>query len=149
VQVRASDPDVPVNALFFSLEPGAPAGAGIDAGTGLFRWTPSGVQGVQTIVVRVTDNGVPALSRSRELRVVVHPPPTFTEVALEQGGGPRIALSWSAVAGTRYRVEFKDDLDEAAWTPLGAEVAASGPVATIEDGLEGIAQRFYRIVVLP
>src|SRR5262249_24658091 len=62
--VTATDPDLPANMLTFSLDPGAPVGASIDPSTGLFNWTPTGLQAPSTnlITVRVTDNGSPPLS---------------------------------------------------------------------------------------
>ncbi|HXT41180.1 MAG TPA: lamin tail domain-containing protein [Candidatus Angelobacter sp.] len=70
----ASDPDVPANALTFSLDPGAPAGASINPTNGTFSWTPTEAQGPGTnsITVRVTDNGSPALSDAQTFAVVVN-----------------------------------------------------------------------------
>src|SRR5207237_6760091 len=75
----ASDPDAPANQLLFSLGAGAPAGTAIDPNTGRFTWTPTPAQaGVYTITVRVTDNGTPAQSDSKNfqltVRVVEHAP---------------------------------------------------------------------------
>src|SRR5204863_479527 len=55
----ATDPDP--QTLTFSLDPGAPAGAGIDPVTGAFTWTPTEAQGPGTfaVTVRVTDSGTP------------------------------------------------------------------------------------------
>src|SRR5205807_5665924 len=54
----ATDHDLPANTLTFSLV-GAPAGASIDAATGVFTWTPSEAQGPgsYSFQVRVTDDG--------------------------------------------------------------------------------------------
>ncbi len=59
----ASDPDLPANALTFSLDAGAPAGASIHAMTGVFSWTPTEAQGPGSydVTIRVTDNGTPAM----------------------------------------------------------------------------------------
>ncbi|MEZ6032636.1 MAG: DUF4114 domain-containing protein [Planctomycetaceae bacterium] len=59
----ASDPDIPSNALTFSLDTDAPASATIDPVTGVFRWTPSTEYNGQSvpITVRVTDDGNPSL----------------------------------------------------------------------------------------
>jgi hypothetical protein len=72
--VAASDPDQPAQALAFSLDPGAPAGASIHPATGVFSWTPVEAQGPgsYSITVRVTDNGVPALSATRSFVVTVN-----------------------------------------------------------------------------
>ncbi len=68
----ASDVDLPANTLTFSLEAGAPAGAGITAG-GLFTWTPGESQGpgVYPISVRVTDDGTPPLFDNATFTVTV------------------------------------------------------------------------------
>src|SRR5207249_2272590 len=62
------------NSLFYSLEAGAPAGAAINAVSGVFTWTPNEAQGpgTYTIPVRVTDNGGPNLSDSKSFVVQVN-----------------------------------------------------------------------------
>ena len=69
----AIDTDVPANALTFSLDTGAPAGAGIDPTSGLFAWTPDGAAGPGPfqITVRVRDDGVPSLSDSETISVTI------------------------------------------------------------------------------
>ncbi len=81
----ASDPDIPANTLSFSLDPGAPAGAGINSSSGLFSWMPTQGQApsTNTITVRVTDNGVPSLSATQSFTVTVsqsNVPPVLTPV---------------------------------------------------------------------
>jgi uncharacterized protein (DUF697 family) len=68
----ATDPDIPTNRLSFTLDPGAPSGARITR-NGQFSWTPSRAQALSTnpITVRVTDNGLPALSDTKTFTVVV------------------------------------------------------------------------------
>jgi hypothetical protein len=70
----ASDPhDVPPNALAFSLDAGAPSGAAIGAATGAFAWTPSpGQEGVQTLTIRVTDDGVQPMSDFETITITVN-----------------------------------------------------------------------------
>ncbi len=69
----ASDPDIPANTLSFSLDSGAPTGAGINSSSGVFSWTPTQAQAPSTnsITVRVTDNGVPPLSATQNFTVTV------------------------------------------------------------------------------
>ncbi|MFM8359103.1 MAG: lamin tail domain-containing protein, partial [Verrucomicrobiota bacterium] len=73
--VLAADADRPAQALRFSLDPGAPAGASIDPGTGAFQWTVPDDFGATTndLVVRVTDDGPGALEATAVLRVVTEP----------------------------------------------------------------------------
>ena len=70
--VRASDFDLPKQALTFSLGTGAPVGAAVGAATGVFAWTPSEIQGGTTnrISVIVRDNGTPPLSAMQTFTVV-------------------------------------------------------------------------------
>ncbi|PYI87545.1 MAG: hypothetical protein DME26_05830, partial [Verrucomicrobia bacterium] len=70
----ATDPDIPVNALTYSLEPGAPSGASINPSTGAFSWTPTEAQGPGSYVinVRVIDNGTPSLSDTKSFTVAVN-----------------------------------------------------------------------------
>jgi hypothetical protein len=67
----AGDVDLPANALTFSLE-GAPTGAAITSG-GDFTWTPTEAQGpgAYDLVVKVCDDGSPALCDEEEITVTV------------------------------------------------------------------------------
>jgi Glycosyl hydrolase catalytic core/Ricin-type beta-trefoil lectin domain-like/Putative Ig domain len=55
----ATDPDLPANALTYSLV-GAPGGASINPGTGVFTWTPAETQGPGSFnfTVRVSDGNL-------------------------------------------------------------------------------------------
>jgi Ca2+-binding RTX toxin-like protein len=72
----ATDPDLPANALMFSLQGEVPEGAAIDAITGVFIWTPTDMQGpgTYTFDVVVTDNGTPNLSDRETITVTVTEP---------------------------------------------------------------------------
>ncbi|MDZ4848231.1 MAG: CARDB domain-containing protein [Pirellulaceae bacterium] len=56
IQAKATDPDIPLDALRYSIDKG-PTGAIIDAVTGQFRWTPSELDGPGTfnVTIRVID----------------------------------------------------------------------------------------------
>lgn len=68
----ATDPDLPANALLFSLI-GAPAGATLDAATGAFQWTPTSDQAGEsyTMTVRVSDQQNPALTDEATFSITV------------------------------------------------------------------------------
>jgi len=81
----ASDADVPAQVLTYSLDSSAPAGASINRQSGVFRWTPSEVQGgaVYSFTVRVSDNGVPTYSDSKTCSVTVNKvnsPPSIASI---------------------------------------------------------------------
>ncbi|MEA4926983.1 MAG: putative Ig domain-containing protein [Syntrophomonadaceae bacterium] len=69
----ATDEDLPANSLTYSLEGTVPAGAGINASTGVFSWTPAEAQGGSsyTFTVKVTDNGTGSLTDEEEITVTV------------------------------------------------------------------------------
>jgi fibronectin-binding autotransporter adhesin len=71
---------------------------------------------------------------------VIHP-------AISGAGTTSAVLSWSAVNGVTYQVQFKDDLNTVQWSILG-NVTASGGIASITDTTSPVpAKRFYRIQV--
>ncbi len=71
--VVATDADLPLNKLTFSLGNAAPAGTSIDAATGVFHWTPTEAQGPKDypILVRVTDDATPPANVSKTFTVTV------------------------------------------------------------------------------
>ncbi len=70
---QATDAELPLQVLTFSLDPGAPVGAALDATKGVFTWTPTAAKANTTnvITITVTDNGTPALSDQKPFVVVV------------------------------------------------------------------------------
>ncbi len=80
VALAATDADLPANGLSFTLVSG-PAGATIDAATGVVRWTAGGT-GPQRFTVRVTDDGAPALSAERTFAVTLPAAPSPTPSAV-------------------------------------------------------------------
>jgi hypothetical protein len=54
-------------------------------------------------------------------------------------------LTWSAVSGTTYWLQYKNLLTDPAWQDVLPPVVASGPTATATNALGGATQRFYRI----
>ena len=110
----------------------------------MFSWTPTEGQGAgdYSILIRVTDNGVPPASDTKTLTVQVLP-------ALRAGfrqAGSQVNLSFPTIAGRMYRVEFKNALDAPAWTPLGSDILATGTSLGFSDDLGGSPARFYRVV---
>ena len=98
----ASDADLPANTLTFSLDPGAPAGASINASTGVFTWTPTEAQGpgVYTLTVRVGDDGVPALDDFETINITVNEAnaaPVLDPIG-DQGGDELTLISFAATA---------------------------------------------------
>jgi hypothetical protein len=144
----ASDPDLPANTLTFSLDPGAPVSAGIDPATGILSWTPdnSFTGTTNTITVRVTDNGIPPMADTKSFNIIVAPPPVIVSATLSND---IITLTWTAIAGKSYRVQYRTNLIEPGWTDLAGDVVAGGNTASKSDSILSAAQKFYRVHALP
>ncbi len=152
----ATDADFPANALAFSLDAGAPAGATITASTGAFSWTPSEAQGPGTfpITIRVTDNGTPTLDDSQAFTVTVNEVNgvpvvtnpgdrtvneqaqlTFTLTATDSDV-PANTLTWSLDAGAPMGATINATTHVFFWTPTEAQGPGVYPITVraIDDG---------------
>jgi hypothetical protein len=79
------------------------------------------------------------------LTVYTSPPPAFQRLA---PSGTSLSLSWSAVGGSTYQLQYKNDLVQTDWINLGSRITAAGGIVTTTDSLTN-SRRFYRVVVLP
>ncbi len=142
----ATDADLPTNNLGFSLDAGAPGSASIGTNTGVFNWQTSdaNVGLTNNITVRVTDNGVPPLNNAKPFSIAVLARPNVVDAAVSGGN---FTVTWSAIPGQKYRVQFKDDLNDPMWNDLVPDVTANLNSATKSDSLS-VAQRFYRVMVV-
>jgi hypothetical protein len=125
LQIASSDPDQPQQSITYSLD-AAPQGASIGASSGLFSWNPTGSQtGNSTVTVRVTDNGLPALSATMTFNIVVTQPnraPTITTVPTQNiKVGDAFSLTVSASDPDQGQT-LAYSLDAA---PQGATIGAS------------------------
>jgi Tol biopolymer transport system component len=66
--------------------------------------------------------------------------------AVVPGAGPGIWISWPAVPGKSYRVQFKNTLADPAWQDLAGNVTLVGAHAYLNDLAVPGSQRFYRVV---
>ncbi len=142
----ATDLDAPPQTLTFSLDPGFPAGATIGPTNGVFAWgtTAAQVNATNPVTVRVTDNGNPSLSDAKSFVISVIAPLSVSSISVSNGS---VTITWTAVSGTTYRVQYKNDLNDSAWNTLPPDVTATGPTASKIDPL-GAGQRFYRLQLL-
>lgn len=145
VMASASDIDLD-QVLTYSLSVGAPTNATIGATSGIFTWpTVSDDTGAShSITINVADDGTPSLGDSTTFTVTVAAPPMIQGIELS---GTNIVLTWTAIDGNTYRVEYKDNVRDSIWSNLPPDVTASASTASKEDSFEA-PQRFYRILSL-
>lgn len=86
----ASDPDLGVDTLTYSLGAGAPAGMTIDPGTGLVQWSPTvaDAPGNRAITIQVSDDGAPSLADSITVHVTLFGIEAATPDLLASGTAP-------------------------------------------------------------
>ena len=106
----AADPDVPSQSLTFSLV-GAPTGATIDPGTGVFNWTPTVDQsGANPFFVRVSD-GVVATDSAITITVGVAAITDLLATQVKSGndasGRTGVQIAWTGVASGRAVEVFR------------------------------------------
>jgi hypothetical protein len=75
------------------------------------------------------------------------PPLTAFAIAAEAFGGA-VVLTWEAVPGRSYQLQYKACSAQTCWTNLGGTVTATNSAGRATDAPAG-PQRFYRVVLLP
>jgi Tol biopolymer transport system component len=73
--------------------------------------------------------------------ILVPPTPSHGRIS-----GKNPLLSWTAVVGKNYLVQFKNDLSDPFWQPLSSGVVTTGGNASATDFAPSPGQRFYRIM---
>src|SRR5439155_1004322 len=149
----ATDADTPANALSYSLVPGAPVGAAIDATTGVFSWTPSEAQGPRdySVTIRVTDEGTAAPELPAIAGQNVDEGALFTLAAgATDADLPANALSYSLDAGAPAGAAIVAATGVLTWTPTEAQGPGdySVTVRVSDDGTPALqASRTFAIHV--
>jgi hypothetical protein len=140
----ATDPDIPANVLTYSLDAGAPPAAGIDSATGLLTWdtVEADTGSTNPVTVRVTDSGVPPLADITPFVVTVIGRPHIQSIQATNG---QVQLTWTAVEGLRYGLEYKTNLNDPVWQALPGDFTAPGPLTTGGDTTATNPQRLYRV----
>src|SRR5262249_40545894 len=124
------------------------AGMTIDPSTGVIAWTPSVLQSpsTNTIMVVVTDNGLPNLSDTNLFVITVNdvyvPPPVIQNIQIRGG---QVGVNFLSTSNHIYRLQYKDNFTDTNWTDILPDVTASGSVLMITNEVESSSQRLYRL----
>ena len=87
---------------------------------------------------------MPPLNDAKLFSIAVLARPSIVSAAVSGGD---FSLTWSAIPGHAYRVQFKNYLTDANWSNLVPDVTATFTTASISDPV-GAMQRFYRVLVV-
>jgi alpha-amylase len=113
----AGDADTPAQNLTYSLD-NPPAGASIGSADGIFEWRPQIDQSpsAPTVVVVVSDDGLPPLSASQSFTVTVSQPasPSMSDVVLTNG---QFGFWIEGDAGPDYTIVSTSNLVTGVWAP--------------------------------
>lgn len=93
----------------------------------------------------IVSNALNSVTSVGALLTVISPP-VFQKI---QKTNSTLRLTWSAIAGQRYQLQYKGGLTVNNWSNLGNSVVSSGSTVTASDPVGSNAQRFYRVVLVP
>src|SRR5439155_1388997 len=81
-------------------------------------------------------------------RVIVNPAPTpFQVTGIKIGPPGEVVITWNAVTGKTYRVQYIAKVDDSNWLDLSGDTTATGPSAVkVDSTLNGVQQRFYHVL---
>ena len=148
--MTATDPDLPANALAWSLETPVPSGILFDSNLGTFRWMPTPLQGPSTNRLQfvVTDNGVPPLSATQSVTIIVRD--TQGDFVIQPGStnlfaGETNAIPLTLAAGvdlTSVSFQLASDATRLTDLALSDLAPAVGNASLISAGSNAVALAF-------
>ena len=94
-----------------------------------------------------TSFGYGRVNASRAVTTANNLPPALQP--LQGAGTPNVLISWNAIPGRTYRVQYNTGLNTTNWTTLGSDLMANSTLASRTDNPAGASQRFYRVRLLP
>jgi hypothetical protein len=111
-----------------------------DSGGNLVEITNDG--SVKTLRV-ITDNG--SYNANFYILIPVYTPPASVALAVVQSGGSgNMGITFPTQPGYGYQVEYKTNLNDAVWIPLGSAIIGDGTSQLVNDAA-GAGSRFYRV----
>lgn len=111
------------------------------ATTNIYSRTNAQIADAGSYTVVITNDSGSVTSQPAVLTVRLNP--ALAEV---QHSRTNFSFSYASGTGLTYVVEFKDDLNALAWTPIATNVG-TGNILTFADGVSNTFNRFYRVIV--
>ena len=145
-----SDVDAPAQTLTYSLL-AAPAGAAINAGSGLISWRPAAAQAgaAYPFTVQVADNGTPGMTATQMFQVVVGTlaKPQLSSMAYTNSA---FRLNVNGDSGPDYVLQVATNLSAAnGWTSVLTNSSPTPPFLWTDLAAGIYPERFYRILLTP
>ena len=96
------------------------------------------------------DNGSPAMGATNNFIVTVNapenvPPPTIQSIALKDS---LAIVTFASASNHVYRLQFKANLLDEAWTDVTPDITATNSVSTCSNQCGSAMQRFFRVQVV-
>jgi len=148
----AKDTDIPAQTLTYSVS-GSLGGTNFPAiiTNGIITWTPVPAQAGQTNVITtiVTDNGLPPMSATNSVTVILNPIPFISSVTVTTNGF--FQLNWFAPSNDYFLVESTTNLaPPVAWlTNSGSFITSPTTNFLFIDTNLVNRMKFYRLLVFP
>jgi hypothetical protein len=122
----------------------SPKNAFIGNPNGLLTWTPeTGTAGTtNNITIKATDDGSPPRSAVQTFNVTVVSWPEITSI---QSTGGIANLTWTALPGKTYALEFLTNGGATNWSVLSSPIVATTNVVAETDSVHINEMRMYRV----
>lgn len=145
LQIVASDSDVPVQTLTYSIDSTNYSGLSINSTNGLLRWQVSSTYtGTNVVTVRVTDSGNPPLSATRDILVVVLPQP---KLEISRHGTDSVLLWFDTISGKTYSIQTNNNISTTNWSNIAPPFTGTGSKVYYTNSITPSAQKYYRLKV--
>ena len=146
LQIVASDSDVPIQKLTYTIQGNAPSGMIINQTNGIISWIPSAENsGTNFVTIKVTDDGSPLLSATQTIEIVVIAPPKL-EYSFVGTNKNLMTLSFDSLSGKQYQFLYSDSIG-LNWTNLGMVLTGNGSRLSITNSINSPRQRFFKLMI--
>jgi hypothetical protein len=124
-----------------------PRGLNVDPITGVLSGKAV-VFGAYTFTVQATDADAVTVTNAFDLLIAKSTAPPKLQIA--QPANDLVALTWDAVIGQSYQVQFTTELNDATlWVNSGEGLVATDTPMTFSVAAPAETQRFYQVLLLP